>query len=333
MTGAAGQVGSRLVRWLLARNHEVRATVWSQAPSLDSLAGLDIDVRIGELRAMDFVAAAVRGMDAVVHAAALVGDHFANNVEATRVVVRACSEAASPLQRFVYVSSSAVFPNDSHVLRCAYHPVDELHPKRATNDYSLSKIVGEQITEMAGRSAGLRYAIVRPSHVLSGEAILAHFTVRRVVNLLKAGQLNRGSELFIEDGAEPWRRLEEAAENLDQPCLVTDLDGRPWYYQPNDARDVAHGVVCALEHPQALGESFNLGAPEPFPFTAGGALLGQLSGRTPLEVRLPMQWRYDHCIAKARSWLGYQPRGDLETMMRSGWACRQGDHLDWEWEV
>ena len=92
-------------------------------------------------------------------------------------------------------------------------------------------------------------------------------------------------------------------------------------------------MVCALEHPQALGESFNLGAPEPFPFTAGGALLGQLSGRTPLEVRLPMQWRYDHCIAKARSWLGYQPRGDLETMMRSGWACRQGDHLDWEWEV
>jgi nucleoside-diphosphate-sugar epimerase len=331
VTGSTGQVGCRLVRQLLAAGHEVRGTAWAKDPAQDRLAGLEVDLRAGELTDPDFVRDAVQGMDAVVHTANLVGPYFENNVLTTLELTRACGAAADRLDRFVYVSSSGVFPNDSHVLACAYHPVDELHPKRATSEYNLSKLVGEELTELAARRTGLRTVVVRPSHVLSGDRILQQFTVGRVVGVLKSGQELPGSELHQADGTELWHRVLADAEDESQPCSVRDLDGRPWYYQPNDARDVAHAIVCALRRPEALGETFNLGAPEPFLFPAGAALLGELTGRPVLDVRLPARWRYDHAIGKARGWLGFRPRGDLATMMRAAWAFARGDHDGYDW--
>jgi UDP-glucose 4-epimerase len=332
VTGATGQVGCRLVRQLLKRNHEVRGTVWDKSPGLEHVQGLDVDIRAGDLIDPAFIKDAVSGVDAVIHTANLVGNYFDNNVQTTLSVARACGDVADALDRFIYVSSSGVFPNDSHVLACAYHPVDEQHPKRATSEYNLSKLIGEQITEMTARRTGLRYSILRPSHVLSGEKVITQFTVSRVVGNLKSGQANKGSELYMADGTELWHDVEAKAEDMTQPVIVTDLEGRPWTYQPNDARDVAHALVQALERPESLGESFNLGAPAPFTYTEGGALLAQLSGRKALVLKLPVRWRYDHNIAKAREWIGYSPRGDLQTMMRSAWAVKQGGPIDHEWD-
>lgn len=333
VTGATGQVGCRLVRQLLARDHEVRGTVWAGAPpaELERVSGLELDLRTGDLADLEFVRQALAGVDAVIHTANLVGPYFENNVQTTLQVSRACAEAADRLDRFIYVSSSGVFPNDSHVLACAYHPVDENHPKRSTSEYNLSKLIGEQLTELAAQRTGLRTVIVRPSHVLSGEKVLGQLTVQRVVGNLKSGQANPGSELYMADGTELWRQVEAQAEGPDQPCSVTDLDGRPWYYQPNDARDVAHGLVCALERPEALGESFNLGAPEPFLYPQAARLLSELSGRRPLEIKLPVRWRYDHAIGKAKSWIGYAPKGDLHTMVRDAWAVKRGEFQDYAW--
>ena len=332
VTGGTGQVGARLVRQLLARNHQVRVTVWDKAPALEQIAGLDVEVRSGELTDPEFVRQAVAGVDAVVHTANLVGPHFTNNVQTTLEVARACGDAADSLDRLVYVSSSGVFPNDSHVLECAYHPVDEQHPKRVTSEYNLSKLIGEQLMELTTRRTGLRTVVVRPSHVLSGEKILAQFTVQRVVGLLKTGQSNPGSALYMAGGTELWHQVEAAAEDAAQPCLVADLDGRPWYYQPNDARDVAHALVCAVERPEALGESFNLGAPEPFLVTEGARMLAELTDRTPLEIKLPVRWRYDHAIGKAKTWIGYQPRGDLSAMLHSAIAVQRGEHQGYDWD-
>jgi len=333
VTGATGQVGCRLVRQLSQHNHEVRGTVWAGAPEaeLERVKGLEIDLRKGDLLDLEYVRQAVAGVDAVIHTANLVGPHFENNVSTTLQVSRACGEAADRLDRFIYVSSSGVYPNDSHVLAPVYHPVDENHPKRATSEYNLSKLIGEELTELAARRTGLRSAIVRPSHVLSGEKLLAQFTVQRVVNNLKSGQANPKSELYAGEGADLWKQVEAKAEGPDQPCSVTDMDGRPWYYQPNDARDVAHLLVLALERPEALGEAFNAGAPEPFRFPEAARMLAELSGRTPLEIKLPVQWRYDHAIGKARSWLGYAPRGSLEVMMRDAWAVKTGEFVDYDW--
>ena len=77
VTGAAGQVGARLVRQLLARNYEVRGTLLPEDPAADRLAGLDIERVEGDLREPEFVREAVEGVDAVLHTANLVGaQHF-----------------------------------------------------------------------------------------------------------------------------------------------------------------------------------------------------------------------------------------------------------------
>ena len=102
-------------------------------------------------------------------------------------------------------------------------------------------------------------------------------------------------------------------------------------YQPNDARDIAHCIVCALQSDTALGEAFNGGAPEPFSFVDGARLLGEIRGIEPLEIKLPVRNIYDHAIGKAKSMIGYQPKGDLSTMMASAKRCKDGE-TDYTWE-
>ena len=331
VTGAAGQVGCRLVRQLLDNNHEIRGTILPDDPCRDRLEGVDIELTEGDLTDPVFVVRAVEGVDAVIHTANYVGPHYENNVQTTMEVTRACADRADSLDRYIYVSSSAVFPNDGHALACAYHPVDELHPKRPNSEYALSKLIGEEMTEMQALRTGLRTVIVRPSHVLSGTAIFKQLSVSRVLAMLRAG-LSPASELYTENGEDLIRQVQDAAEDNDQPCSACDMDGRPWYYQPNDARDMAHCIVCALESPAAIGESFNAGAPAPFLLTEGAKMLAEITGRKILEVKLPVRWRYDHDITKAKTWIGYQPKGDLKAMLTSAKAVQDGGYQDYTWD-
>ena len=330
VTGAAGQVGCRLVRQLLDLNYEVRGSVLPDDPFLNRLDGLDVEILDGDLTDGEFAGNAVSGTDAVIHTANLVGPWFELNTQINLEVSRACGQFADSLERYVYVSSSGVFPNNGENIACAYHPVDETHPKRPDNEYSLSKYIGELMAERVSRETGLRISIVRPSHVLSGSSIFDQFTVGRVCAILKAGQVGPRTEMFMADGTELWHEIEARSESSDQPCAVRDEAGRPWYYQPNDARDIAHCIVCALRSPDAVGESFNGGAPAPFTYPEGARLLGEIRRREPLEAVVPVRWMYDHDITKAKTLIGYRPKGDLDTMMASAAAFEAGEP-DYQW--
>ena len=332
VAGAAGQVGCRLVRQLLERNHEVRGAVLPDDPALERLQGLDIELAPGDLTDEAFVRSAVAGVDAVIHTANYVGPQFDNNMQIDRLITRVCGAHADRLERLVYTSSSGVFPNNGETIACAYHPVDERHPRRPMGEYSLGKLIGEEFTNMTARETGLRTAIVRPSHVQSGAAILSRFTVGAVARLLERGQNSPLGELHMADGAELWHDLLAKAVDEEQPCSVRDLDGRPWLYQPNDARDIAHMLVCAVEEPGALDESFNCGAPAPFSFPQAAAILSEISGVEPLEARLPVRYRYDHDNTKGRSLINFRPRGDLRTMINSALLVRDEGYIDYDWE-
>ena len=143
VTGVAGQVGCRLARQLLARNHEVRGALLADDPLGHRVAGLDLELVPGDLTDAAYVTGLVEGVDAVIHTANLVGPYFELNTAINLQVSRECGARANRLERYVYVSSSGVFPNNGENIRCAYHPVDEMHPKRPDNEYSLSKYVGE----------------------------------------------------------------------------------------------------------------------------------------------------------------------------------------------
>lgn len=325
VTGAAGQVGSRLVRQLLAANHEVKGATLPDDPCADRIAGLDIETVTGDLLDNDFVEKSVRDVDAVLHTANLVGAHFENNVMTTYNVTKACAARADDIERLVTISSSGVYPNDSHELVCAYHPVDENHPLRPRNPYCLSKVVGEEIVRSFAGSSGLRAAVIRPSGIISGDAILGRWSVGFVSSILKVGKANPLGELYHENYGEPWVDLEKLAEFPDQPCAATGPVGKPWIYQLVDARDVAHGLICAMTSDAAVGEAFNISAPTPITYAEGAAVMSEVTGMPVLNYRAPVRWVYDCENSKARGWIGYEPRWGVREMIMDALAIRAGD--------
>ena len=99
VTGAAGHLGANLVRRLLADGEAPRVLLRHEADR-HTVQGLPVEVAIGDLRDPETAAAALRGCREVYHAAAQVStfnrDHralFANNVLATRHLLRAAGEA------------------------------------------------------------------------------------------------------------------------------------------------------------------------------------------------------------------------------------------------
>ena len=128
VTGATGHLGANLVRRLLADGHEVRALVQTAGGSSDgghphtpgdgrALDGLDVERVHGDVRDLDAMRAAARGVDGVFHTAARVstleGDERAiydTNVAGTRNVLKAAREAG--VRRVVVTGSlSAVGHN------------------------------------------------------------------------------------------------------------------------------------------------------------------------------------------------------------------------------
>lgn len=333
VTGAAGQVGSRLVRQLLANNHDVKGVVLPDDPNRDRLNGLDIEIVEGNLLDMNFCEQAIGDVEAIAHTANLVGKlqgmsetgFFNNNVISTFNMVNVASKQADRLQRLVHISSSSVYPNDAHIIATEYNPVDEKHPLRPEGTYPISKLVGEEIVRGYTRQTGLRTTILRPSGICSGTAILGRWSVAFVCNILKTGQNNPRSSLYMPDGTELWHDLEAAAESKKQPCAISSTSGEPWIYQLVDARDVAHGCVCALENDSEPGDAFNISAPEPITFDEAAEVISEVTGLPILKWQVPVRWIFDLDNTKARNRINYQPKWGIREMVESAQAVERGE--------
>jgi UDP-glucose 4-epimerase len=359
VTGADGQLGSRLVRQLLQAGYRVRGTILPPAldPNRardggglratarqlargllgrrsghlghrkDPLAGLDVELATGDLRDPRFSGDAVAGVDAVLHTANFTrADAFENNVVATLNVVRECAKRVAVIRRLIHVSSSSVYPNDPHVLACDYQPVDERHPLRPVGAYGQSKLVGEKIVWACAQETGLPATVVRPSMMASGELASTMWSVGTVAGILRKGASHPESELYA--GADESRReLQRRATSAEQPCAITDREGRPWVCRLVDARDVAAGIVRALECESSVGETLNLSGARAVPYPEAAAIVAELSGAGPLHFQASVRWVYDLDDRKARTMLGYAPAWDVREMIEGALAFR-GDHVD-----
>ncbi|HWL73231.1 MAG TPA: NAD-dependent epimerase/dehydratase family protein, partial [Burkholderiaceae bacterium] len=98
VTGGTGLVGNNAVRLLLSRGHTVRVLARQASPK--ALDGLDVELAPGDVRDVESVRIAVRGVELVIHTAAQVhigwtgmGLQQAVNVEGTRNVAEAARQA------------------------------------------------------------------------------------------------------------------------------------------------------------------------------------------------------------------------------------------------
>jgi len=171
VTGSRGKVGAAAVSALADAGHEVTACDLGAPVFERGLPGAPAYVRADLTDAGDAFAA-VRGHDAVVHAAAIPDPQhhpahtvFANNLLATFNTLEAAVRFGVP--RFVNVSSETVpgffFPERDWLPE--YAPIDEAHPIRPQDPYALSKHFGEQLMDAAVRRSDIRCLSLRPSWV------------------------------------------------------------------------------------------------------------------------------------------------------------------------
>jgi UDP-glucose 4-epimerase len=159
ITGGAGFIGSNIAHALIARDESVRILDDFSSGRPQNLQGIAdrIEIVRGDLRDPDAVAQAVRGVEIVLHQAALnsnprsikePGPTNAVNVGGTLILLEAARQAK--VRRVVYASSSSVYGEASPVL-----PKTEELPLLPMAPYGVSKLAAELYCRVFTRVYGL----------------------------------------------------------------------------------------------------------------------------------------------------------------------------------
>ena len=169
VTGGVGLIGSYLVRELAGRQHEV--TVFDRVRPGELPAG--VTYKIGDHENLGEVYDVLRGHDAVVHLSAIpaIYNHPSPTVFRTNVLgTYHVAEAAGRLGLRKMVSASSInalgIGMAERRMPPLQLPVDETHPLRPQDAYSLSKVVDEQTLAALHRRTGLRTIAIRPPRVV-----------------------------------------------------------------------------------------------------------------------------------------------------------------------
>ena len=170
VTGAAGWVGRAVVETATGRGHEVVAIDLAVTEEASSVVGI-----IADLADYDAVLRSLTGCDALIHLAAINApgrkpDQVVHdtNVVASYHALRGAAELG--IERVGQASSvNAIGGRFSRVAEYDYFPLDEDHPTKAEDPYSLSKWICElQADAIARRHETMGIASLRLHGVVNG---------------------------------------------------------------------------------------------------------------------------------------------------------------------
>jgi len=158
VTGAAGFIGSHLVRELRRRCDQVVCLV-RPGESISRIADLGCRIHYGDLLEKPTLVGAVAGVDTIFHLAAVMGGVapealFRVNFQGTKNLVEVCREQGVVPERFLFASSVTVMgPSGKD------HLLNEDAPCRPLSVYGKSKLAAEQY--LASAENTLPYTIIR----------------------------------------------------------------------------------------------------------------------------------------------------------------------------
>ena len=319
LTGANGFVGSHVAQKLAERGVPLRLML-RRSSRVGFLDGIDYERAEGDLRLLETLSEAVRGVDTVVHMAGLTmglaiteAEYQQVNNLGTAMLVAAAREAG--VKRFVYVSSQAAQgPNQ--------HPVASIPAlPRPVSAYGRSKLAGEYAA-LAARDS-MSVAIVRPP-VVYGQRDRALLPFYRMAKLGLVPVCGDGNNVVT------WIHVLDAAEAIVATPTAEGPSGGV-YTLSDGTTHTWRGLVAAFG--RALGRSVRV---VPLPsglFTVAGqagglaqSVLRRPLPLTPDQVR-HMQARYWVCDHEAITRdLGWRPQISIDDGFAQSlaWYRRQG---------
>ncbi len=191
VTGGTGFIGSASVRSLLVEGHAVRVldnNSRGDAGRLEDIAD-DIEFFEADVRDQDRVSAAAKGMDCVLHLAAVNGTEFFYSqpelvldvgVRGMLAVIDACRN--NDIGELIVASSSEVYQTPPSVPTDEKVPLSIPDPMNPRYSYAGSKIISELIAINYGRTGFSRVMVFRPHNVygpdMGWEHVLPQFAMR-----------------------------------------------------------------------------------------------------------------------------------------------------------
>lgn len=299
ITGGAGFIGSTLAGRLADRNrvtlfdnlarNTIQHTGGAQHPNVSLVQGDILDPAA--------VKRVVTGADIVVHAAAIAGidtvikspvKTMEVNMIGTANVLRAAQEAGVK-DRVIEFSTSEVFGS------MAYRVTEENHAVAGSAGearwvYAVSKLAGEHLAHAYFREHGMPVVTLRP------------------FNIYGPGQTGEGAiQIFIR----------KALRNEPISIYGDGSQIRAWCF----VDDMVDALMLALERPEAIGESFNVGNARAVTtiFGLAEAVCRVLGSRSEIVFKPPLSADIELRIPetrKAAELLGFKAKVDLEEGIR-----------------
>jgi len=305
VTGANGFIGKAVCADLQSRGFDLLAAVRGIPPDVTNLAGVRY-FSMGEIDQATDWAAALSGVDSVVHLAARVhlmhdtspdplGEFRRVNVALTLNVARQATRAG--VRRFIFVSSVKVNGESSPVGQ----PFGADDAPRPVDPYGISKLEAEQALMELGKATGLEVVVIRPVLVY-GPGVKANFEamIRWVMKgvPLPLGALHNRRSLIALDNLTDF-----IATCLRHPAAANQI------FLVSDGEDLT--VTNLLQRTAAaVGRQARL---LPVPMVAL-RILGRLLGKEPVIRRLCDTLQVD--IAKNRRLLGWEPPVSVDAALR-----------------
>jgi len=224
VTGAGGFIASHLVERLVAEGAKVRAFVRYNSRGDSGLLRMlpievfsQLEVIAGDLRDVEAVREAMKGIDTVFHLGALISIPYSyvhprevveTNVMGTLNVLMAARELGT--RRVIHTSTSEVYGTARYV------PIDENHPFQGQSPYSASKIGADRIAESFYRSFNVPVVTLRPFNTYgprqSARAVIPTIISQALTrDEVKLGSLDPSRDFtFVADTVEGFLRVASA---------------------------------------------------------------------------------------------------------------------------
>lgn len=280
ITGGAGFIGTNIAKLLLENGHSVR--------SLDNYIGGRKEDRVlegveyieGDIRNMDDLMNAMKGIDGVFHTAAIPRMPYSvehpqetndNNVTGTLNVLVAARD--SGVKRLVYSASSSAYGNQDVM------PLVETMKGRPESPYGLQKFIGEEYSRLFSSLYGFETVSLRYFNVYGPHM-----------------DPDGGYALVI------GKFLRQKKDG--EPMTICG-DGE-YYRDYTHVRDIARANLAAMESTKAgKGEVINIGNHSPY---SVNQLVEIIGGETiNIDARAGDPRRTDADITKAKELLDWKP--------------------------